>query len=153
MQLPTHREGSNSIKFTDNISKIVGNHTFKFGADIRYALNLRVPSDSHRAGELTFNTQNTGFVSAPGAGAIDGLAFATFLLGDVTHFDRYVSSSTNAAERQRRWFFYGQDSWRATPKLTINWGLRWELVFPEGVNERRQWCTTRSSYWLDQCLW
>jgi Carboxypeptidase regulatory-like domain/TonB dependent receptor len=119
---------------TDNVSKIVGNHTFKFGADIRYALNLRVPSDSHRAGELTFNTQNTGFVSAPGAGAIDGLAFATFLVGDVTHFERYVSTSTNAAERQRRWFFYGQDSWRATPKLTINWGLRWELVFPERVN-------------------
>jgi Carboxypeptidase regulatory-like domain len=119
---------------TDNISKIVGNHTFKFGADIRYAKNLRVPSDSHRAGELRFLTQNTGFVSAPGASSIDGLGFATFMLGDVTTFARYVSASTNATEYQRRWFFYGQDSWRATPKLTINWGLRWELVFPERVN-------------------
>jgi hypothetical protein len=121
-------------QFTDNVSKTVGNHTYKFGADIRYALNLRVPSDSHRAGELTFNTQNTGFVTSAGAGAIDGLSFATFLLGDVTQFKRYVSSSTDARERQKRWFFYGQDSWRVTPKLTINYGLRWELVFPETVN-------------------
>jgi hypothetical protein len=127
-------EKEEQYQFTDNLSKIAGNHTFKVGADIRYALNLRVPSDSHRAGELTFDTQNTGLISSAGAGAQDGLAFATFLLGDVTHFARYVSSSTNAAERQRRWFFYGQDSWRVSPKLTINIGLRWELVFPERVN-------------------
>ena len=42
-------------QFVDNFSKTVGKHTFKFGADLRYAQNLRVPSDSHRAGELTFN--------------------------------------------------------------------------------------------------
>ena len=45
-----------------------------------------------------------------------------------------MSNTTNAAEHQRRWFFYGQDSWRATQKLTITYGLRWELVFPEEVN-------------------
>ena len=128
----TEEEGQ--YQFTDNITKISGNHTYKFGADIRYAKNLRVPSDSHRAGELTFNTQNTGFVSAVGAGATGGLSFATFMLGDVTGFARYVSTSTNAAEHQRRWFFYGQDSFRVTPKLTINYGLRWELIFPEEVN-------------------
>jgi len=128
----TQSEGQ--YQFTDNVSKIVGNHTYKFGADIRYAKNLRVPSDSHRAGELTFNTQNTGFVPAVGQGAQGGISFATFLLGDVTGFTRYVSSSTNAAEHQRRWYFYGQDSWRVTPKLTVNYGLRWEVVFPEQVN-------------------
>ena len=127
-------ESESQYQFTDNLSKTAGNHTFKFGADIRYAKNLRVPSDSHRAGELTFNTQNTGTVSNVGQGAQDGLAYATFLLGNVTGFSRYVSTSTNAAEHQRRWYFYGQDSWRATSKLTINYGLRWELVFPEQVN-------------------
>ena len=129
-------EDEGQYQFTGNMTKVLGNHSFKFGADIRYAKNLRVPSDSHRAGELTFNTQNTGFVSAAGASAIDGLSFATFLLGDVTGFSRYVSTSTDAAERQRRWFFYGQDSFRVTPKLTVNYGLRWELVFPETVNAK-----------------
>src|SRR3954447_8916714 len=126
----TQNEGQ--YQFTDNISRISGNHTLKFGADIRYAKNLRVPSDAHRAGELTFNTQRTGVVN--GGNSTGGISYATFLLGDVTGFARYVSSSTNASEHQRRWFFYGQDSWRVTPKLTVNYGLRWELVFPEGVN-------------------
>lgn len=133
----TQDEGQ--YQFTDNLSKIVGNHTFKVGADIRYAKNLRVPSDNRRAGQLNFDTQNTGVVTANADGtsslqATGGLAFATFLLGNVTSFQRYVSTTTNAAEHQRRWFFYGQDSFRVTPKLTVNYGLRWELIFPEEVN-------------------
>ncbi len=62
------------------------------------------------------------------------MAIATFLLGDVTTFKRYVSTVTTAAERQRRYFFYGQDTWRITPKLTINYGLRWDIINPEYVN-------------------
>jgi hypothetical protein len=144
-------EDEGQYQFTDNLTKIAGNHTYKFGADIRYAKNLRVPSDSHRAGELTFNASTTGLVAPkkdangniiPDANGnpqstltgTGGLSFASFLLGDVGGFARYVSNTTNAAEHQRRWFFYGQDSWRATPKLTITYGLRWELVFPEEVN-------------------
>ena len=64
-----------------------------------------------------------------------GLGIATLLLGDVTNFERYVSTSTDAREHQRRWFFYGQDTWKASPRLTINGGLRWELIFPETVDE------------------
>lgn len=127
-------ESEGQYQFTDNLTKIVENHNFKFGADIRYAKNLRVPSDSHRAGELTINATRTGLVPNGGGSPQGGLSFATFLLGDVTSFSRYVSNTTNAAEHQRRWFFYGQDSWRVTPKLTINYGLRWELIFPEQVN-------------------
>ena len=53
-------------QFVDNVSKIRGNHNFKFGADVRYALNLRVPSDNHRAGQLFFNNSYTGDVTAVG---------------------------------------------------------------------------------------
>ena len=59
---------------------------------------------------------------------------ATFLLGDVTSFNRYVSSSTNAQETQPRLFFYGQDSWHPTSKWSINLGVRYELIPPESVN-------------------
>ena len=121
----------NNYQFIDNISKTVGNHNFKFGADIRFANNLRVPSDTHRAGELTFNGTNVGGISAAGVSATPGIALATFLLGDVSSFGRYVSSSTNAEEHQKRFYWYGQDQWRPTPKLTISLGVRWEMVFPE----------------------
>jgi Carboxypeptidase regulatory-like domain len=127
-------ENERQYQFVDNISKVHGSHSFKFGADIRYALNLRVPSDSHRAGELVFDNYLTGLGNGTGGLATGGLGLATFLLGDVSHFTRYVSSSTNAQERQKRWFWYGQDEWRPNPKLTVTLGLRWEMVFPETVN-------------------
>ncbi len=45
-------EQEDQFQFVNNWTKITGNHQIKFGADIRYARNLRVPSDNHRAGEL-----------------------------------------------------------------------------------------------------
>ena len=62
------------------------------------------------------------------------MGLASFLLGDVSSFSRYVSTSTNAQERQPRFFWYGQDEWRVSPKLTVTLGLRWEMIFPESVN-------------------
>ena len=66
------------------------------------------------------------------------MGLASFLIGDVTNMSRYVSVSTNAKETQKRMFTYMQDSWRITPKLTVNYGLRWELYFPETVNGKGQ---------------
>lgn len=121
-------------QWISNTTLLKGAHTIKFGADLRYATNLRVPSDAHRAGELSFSPQFTGTVSAPGAGAQQGVGLATFLLGQVTGFRRFVSPNFNASERQKRFFWYGQDTWRVTPRLTLNYGLRWEQIFPETVN-------------------
>jgi len=133
-------ESEQQFQWVTNWTKIKGNHQFKFGADVRYAQNLRVPSDSNRTGVYAFSHLATsGGVTSGAAGTAPtkgagGLDFATFLLGDVTQLSRYVSTSTNAAERQKRMFYYGQDTWRITPKLTLNYGLRWEIYFPEYVN-------------------
>ena len=120
-------------QFVDNISHVSGKHSFKFGTDIRYAENLRVPSDNHRAGELNFLNSNTGLVNAAGTTS-GGLALATFLLGQTSSFNRYVSNTLDAEERQKRLFWYAQDEWRPTAKLTLTYGVRWEMVFPETVN-------------------
>jgi hypothetical protein len=121
-------EDEKQWQIVGNVTKIWNNHTLKFGADVRRAYNLRVPSDSHRAGELNFNSDNT---RGPSGG---GLALATFLLGNVSTFNRYVSSSTDAQELQWRHFYYAQDTWRATPKLTLNYGLRLDVINPQTVN-------------------
>jgi hypothetical protein len=121
-------EQENEFQWVSNTTHNVGNHAIKFGVDVRFQQNLRVPSDSHRSGEIQFSATTT---EGPNGG---GLGLATFLLGDVSSFARYVSNSTNAAERQKRLFTYIQDTWRITPKLTLNYGLRWEIYFPQYVN-------------------
>jgi hypothetical protein len=122
-------QDENQLQFVSNTTKFLGNHTFKFGVDVRRAYNLRVPSDTHRAGELTFNN---GLTANPSGG---GLGLASFLLGEVNSFGRYISSNTDARERQWRHFYYGQDSWRVTQKLTVNYGLRLDVINPQSIND------------------
>jgi len=53
------------FQVVSNLTRVAGNHTVKFGIDIRRAFNLRVPSDSHRSGQLYFNEQNTAGPAVP----------------------------------------------------------------------------------------
>ena len=112
-----------------NVTRLWRNHSFKFGVDVRRAWNLRVPSDRHRSGELSFSPDRT---SLRGVG---GLGLATFLIGDVTHFSRFISPFTDARERQWRHFYYAQDTWRATDKVTLNYGLRLDIINPQTINK------------------
>ena len=100
-------QNEDQFQFVNNWTKIAGNHTFKFGADIRRARNLRVPSDRHRSGELNFDAART---QGPNGG---GTGLASFLIGDVSRFERYVSNSLDARETQNRWFFFAQDQWKS----------------------------------------
>ncbi|HTW46319.1 MAG TPA: TonB-dependent receptor [Acidobacteriaceae bacterium] len=106
----------------DNWTVIHGNHSIRLGADLRYAFNLRNASDYTRSGELGFGNGSTG----------SGLA--SVLLGYVDTFQRYDVYSPTAANRQKRGAFYAEDSWRLRPNFTANYGLRWDIVFPETVN-------------------
>ena len=125
-------EKMQQFQFANNWTYIKGNHTFKFGPDIRRLQNLRIPSDQHRSGEIFFAPDLTS------GGSSAGLGLASYLLGDVTSFQRYVSSSSSAGERQWRTFFYGEDTWRVNSKLTLNYGLRWEIYFPQTVTGKDQ---------------
>jgi len=121
-------EKEQGYQFANNWTFIKGNHQLKVGADLRHAINLRVPSDANRTGELRFDSAGTS--DGLGGGGID---IATFLFGEVTSFNRYVGSSLEPtdSERQNRYFVYAQDTWRVTHKLTLNYGLRWEFYGPE----------------------
>jgi len=135
-------EKEQGVQFSNNWTKIVGNHQLKVGVDLRHASNLRVPSDANRTGEMNFQHLGTEdcIVIDPENPCVNGggVDVATFLFGAVSHFNRYVGSpgEPNATETQNRYFLYAQDTFRATHKLTLNYGIRWEFYSPESVNAK-----------------
>lgn len=121
------RQREDQFMLTNNWTRILGTHTLKAGVDVRVGRENRTESFSPRTGTLTFGggpTSNNG---------VGGLGLASFLLGDTTAFVRTVAQ---AAPHEKMWrtFYYGQDTWRATKKLTFNLGLRWDIYFPETVD-------------------
>ncbi|HKW98229.1 MAG TPA: TonB-dependent receptor [Bryobacteraceae bacterium] len=122
---PLHQKESLN-DFVNNWTKVSGNHTFKWGATVEMAWNQRLPSDDHRAGVYDFDPSVTSL--APSAG---GLGLASFLLGAPDHFRRFSQISTTQEDRQNRMFYFAQDTWRLTPKLTLGYGLRWDTWFPD----------------------
>ena len=129
------KETENHFQIVNNWTKQIGNHSLKWGADLRRAQQQRIPSDSHRSGEIYFNDSTTGSSEADTVAsgqASTGSALASYLLGKPSYFARYFTGAGyQPGLRQSRLFFFGQDSWRATPKLTINYGLRWEDYLPQ----------------------
>lgn len=129
-------ENEHQYQFVNNWTKIAGNHSMKFGVDLRFAHNLRFPSDANRTGELSYSHKATSLFDPVTGSNTGGLDLASFLLGDVTHFGRFASVNQTASESQKRFFLYAQDQFRMTNKLTITYGIRWEDYFPESVNAK-----------------
>ncbi len=129
-------ENEHQYQFVNNWTKISGNHAMKFGVDLRFAHNLRFPSDANRTGELSFSHKETSLFDPVAGSNTGGLDLASFLLGDVSHFERFASVSQTAAESQKRFFLYAQDQFRMSSKLTVTYGIRWEDYLPESVNAK-----------------
>lgn len=115
------------LQFVNTWTKIKGNHTLKWGTDIRRAQNIRVPSDGTRNGAFTFSPVITGSADVSSS----GLGPAAFMLGMPSGFSRFWQTVTSFPEDyQWRMFYFVQDTWRVTPKLTLSYGLRWDTWFP-----------------------
>jgi hypothetical protein len=129
------KETENHFQWVNNWTKTISNHSVKFGVDVRRAQQQRIPSDSHRSGEITFNDSSTGdpALDQLAAGQVStGAALGSYLIGLPSSFGRYYTGSNYyPGLRQTRLFLFAQDSWRATQKLTVNYGLRWEDYLPQ----------------------
>jgi len=122
------RKAETSFNFVSNWTKIVGNHTVKWGADVR-----RMRDDNFQ--NQTFGPRGVFHFTA-GPTALNGNpntsfanAFASFLLDEPNSIGRDLSDFFPAA-RQTAAFTYLQDKWQVLPKLTIDIGLRHELWLP-----------------------
>jgi len=130
--LPWLRAESN-IDFANNWTKILGNHALKAGADIRRVRDdLLQGNNNAAAGTFYFSENQT---SAPGATTFNGTTTGqandiASVLFDVPYQVGQDTNSTFPCYRQTWLFFFVADKWQATPKLTVDLGLRWELYPP-----------------------
>jgi len=101
-----------------------GRHTFNIGGEFR-----RTYQDDnecqHCAGTFGFSNNQT---ADPNNLSTTGNAFASFLLGTVDNANRIGSQELRL--RNKDFSTYIQDDFKWTPRLTINMGLRWDLMFP-----------------------
>lgn len=115
----------NTFEYVSNWSKMSEQHQLRWGVDLRrYQFDFQSVNSSSR-GNYNFCQSATGDPSDPNS----GLGMATFLLGGTCSFDRAVFNG-RPAERQSTLGLYAQDIWRVTPKLTLNYGLRWDYFTP-----------------------
>jgi hypothetical protein len=100
------------LNFIDNLSLTEARHQLKFGVDYRWLAPFNGPFSYRQFAQFT------GMGSAPG-GALSGLASiaATY------------STQSNALFTQN-FSLYGQDAWKITPRVTLTYGLRWDVNPP-----------------------
>lgn len=106
-------------ELTDNLTWTHGQHTIRGGVDIRWlrdeVVALETPSDEF--GLITFQPTFTGN------------AFGDLLLG-LPYTTYFAETGPNENPVGRQYGFFAQDEWQVTSRLTVNYGLRWELLPP-----------------------
>jgi hypothetical protein len=106
---------NNNFELSDNFSKVLGNHTFKAGAELSYyQINTYPFADLN--GSFNFYGTETG------------LDFADFLLGIAS---QYTQNDLRPFYGRNKYAgLFAQDSWRVARSLTLNYGLRWDRIEP-----------------------
>ncbi len=112
---------SNTYDYSDVLIWSKGTHTIKIGGDIQtlVAVTPLGFNDADNYGSYQFNTSGS-------TGQFTGVDFADFLLGipNQTFYDVVSQDNDGISEH---YHFYAQDEWRVSPKLTLSYGLRYEL--------------------------
>jgi carboxypeptidase family protein/TonB-dependent receptor-like protein len=107
------KQANNTFGVNDNISKVWSSHTFKFGFQGSYE-------------QINVNPNPTANGSFLFAGTETGLDFADFLVGVASNYNQ--ADSQTYYERHKYAAGFAQDSWRIRSNLTLNYGVRWDLM-------------------------
>ena len=108
----------------DAITWVKGKHTFHFGGEFR---NIAYPTDQQPNGSGTFNFTDgsTGL-----QGLTSGNSMASFLLGEVGSGSAGFYSLPKFYPQAYAFGFFAGDTWKATSKLSVTLGLRWDVYTP-----------------------
>lgn len=106
----------NTFEVSDSLSHIAGGHSFKLGVEVR-----------RNQINMTEGIASNGFFVFAPFPASD--PFASFLMGFPVVFFQ-GGGDMNRGLRNLDFATYAQDEWRVTPRLTFNYGLRWEVSTP-----------------------
>ncbi|HEV2350863.1 MAG TPA: carboxypeptidase regulatory-like domain-containing protein [Terriglobia bacterium] len=122
-QLP---QFGNTYQVSDNLSRVVGKHTLKFGADARrQQFNQLLYFNVN--GDYSFFGGGTNDPALSDANGNENL-LPNYLLGLPDSYSQ--GSAQLEAVRSSSIYLYAQDSWKVRPSVTLNYGLRWELNTP-----------------------
>jgi hypothetical protein len=106
---------NNTFQIADTFSRVLGNHTIKFGAE-SHADQVNAHAIAQFNGNFVFSGTETG------------ADFADFLIGVPS---QYNQSQLNPYYARNKYVgAFAQDSWHVRPALTFNYGLRWDRVAP-----------------------
>jgi len=108
-------QANNTYQWSEAFSKVAGAHMFKLGAGMHFD-QVNINPNATYNGAFLFQGTETGS------------DFADFLLGVASS---YAQGDSNAFYLRNKYAgLYFQDSWQARPNLTVNYGVRWDLLPP-----------------------
>ncbi len=116
---------NNSYSVAPSLTKILGRHTFKFGGEIR-KLQFNFAQTNNSSGQFNFDNLFTSVNPLAPAGT--GYGFASFMLGYGSS-GTLVQSPVTAGEQSYQGYYFS-DSFQIGKRLTLNYGVRWELPGP-----------------------
>jgi hypothetical protein len=113
---------------TANLTMVRSNHSYKFGAEMvinSFPSLVQTPAN----GWFRFNCSQTALpyfntCSPPGTGGSIGFPYASFMLGAVDGGE--IGQPNKFHLGKQAWSFFAQDSWKITPRLTLDYGLRYD---------------------------
>ncbi len=125
----------NDFQIFDNVTWIKNRHTIKVGGSLTLRSREILNADQI-VGQFAFNNNQTsncaGVAGACTLNTNTGFDVASFLLGYASAKNRRLFDAETYTEKRPEFAIYVQDDFRATQKLTLNLGLRWD-VFPPWI--------------------
>ena len=109
----------NTYQLTDNLSKVIGRHTLKFGFNMD-RLSINNPFYNSINGHYAYNGSGTFST---------GNAAADFLLGFPDTYSQ--GSGSILRDRAQEYYSYAQDQWQVRPSLSLTIGVGWDIETPQ----------------------